>query len=300
MERKSIIKTAIFAASMASCTAFIANASIKSEAASRPNDYFYDDGHSPLKGHPNYGDGKLLNLVKRGDIFFDANGFNYGVKNSSLGNSGHIAIIEGVFWDENWGDYYIRTIEAPGSGSVVSRGVLDLDRYLSMKGQSKILRVKDCSDTERHWATIFCRDQIGIPYPTDVDKKHIPAPNFYPYGGVNPYQKTIEVADLTSWLYRNSKNSDEPTPTSWYCSELIYAAYYTATDGRIDLDPNKGFCWPKEIRDSNCVEDISGYSYRYSYSGHHSIYFGNQYVATESCEYHNVNGKTICGKCGHC
>lgn len=105
---------------------------------------------------------------------------------------GHIAIAEGKYWDTNQKQYYIRTIEANGAG--VTHGVLDDDRY-----DYRIIKVFDVTDaivSDRSEAVIFCRSQLGKPW-------------------------SLEVPLLTPVSYSSYT-------VNWYCSELVWAAYYNA------------------------------------------------------------------------
>ena len=100
--------------------------------------WFYNTGTS-LPQKPKYNRYNLLNLVKPGDIIYEENG--------SDGIFHHIAIVEGIFYDETLGEHYIRLIEAILPG--VCRSVLD-DERLEYK-DSHILRVStfDSGKTKR-------------------------------------------------------------------------------------------------------------------------------------------------------
>ena len=76
--------------------------------------WYYNTGER-LPRAANYSKYNLLKIVEPGDIIYEANG--------GLGVTGHIAIVEGVFYDEKYQQYYIRIIEAIDAG--VCRSVLD-------------------------------------------------------------------------------------------------------------------------------------------------------------------------------
>lgn len=98
----------------------------------------------------------------------------------------HCAIVEGVFWDTVRNQFYIRIIEAIDQG--VCRGICDETRTAEKKG--KFLRVNNTSEMQRNKAVNFCISQLGKPY--------------FVYPGATA----------------SANNS------SWYCSELVWAAYY--------------------------------------------------------------------------
>lgn len=107
-----------------------------------------------LYEEPKYTKYNLLEVLKPGDIIFEAYG-GYGI-------TGHTAIVEGIYYSSNYNQFYIRVIEAimkPGAG--VCRGVFDDVRY-DAKG-AKILRVST-SDDKKKEAINFCISQIGKDY----------------------------------------------------------------------------------------------------------------------------------------
>ncbi len=209
-----------------------------------PVDYFDDDGSRMTT---------LINTVKKGDIFYTPNGSSY-----VFGNTGHLAIIEGVFFDEVQNQRYIRTIEANPCG--VKRGCLTKERFKACGGGT-ILRVKNVSWNEVDAAVEFCKNQLDKGYELNIFR--------YPH----------ETGD------------------TWYCSELVWAAYYNATKGRISLDPcwdggNMVF-WPFDVTKSShveCVDNIKGYYH--TYGSFHKKLINGCYI-TETCEFsHNQ-----CKKC---
>jgi len=91
----------------------------------------YNTGTTPYR-EPNYSKYNLLEVVKPGDIICELYGGH--------GLTGHAAIVEGIYYNTSYNQFYIRVIEAilkPGAG--VCRGVFDDVRY-DAKG-AKILRV---------------------------------------------------------------------------------------------------------------------------------------------------------------
>ena len=141
------------------------------------NYFLFDDNGNPLYA-PTYGNDKLLQWVRPGDILYDTVGLNYGT-----GTTGHIGIVEAIVGTGS--NRYIRTIEAvPNFG--VARAVLDSTRFASNK---IILRVGSATQTQKNNAIGFCINQIGKPY------------------FIHP-------------VYHSSGSSE-----SWYCSELVWAAY---------------------------------------------------------------------------
>ena len=201
-----------------------------------------DDGNSPLTCSVHYEESMLKNF-KPGDIYYEAAG--------SSGIAGHIAIVEGVYWDDNWAQAYIRLIEAPGSNSPVQRTVFSPERFrqgdrlLRLKPEYNLLKRKKVNGQEKMISTIdyaieFCRNQLGDGY--------LFKPMQYP------------CTDASSW----------------YCSELVWAAYYVASDHVIDLNTNSSIAdmvvWPKEIRDNRkYLDDIGGFGDLYSQIGNRII-----------------------------
>lgn len=181
-----------------------------------PVDYSDDDGS---------GNTTLLDIVRKGDLFYTPAGSSY-----VFGNTGHIAIIEGVFYDEVYQQRYIRMIEANGEVGV-RRGVLTKDRFKAIGDGGQILRVKNVTDDEIDKAVEFSKNQLGKGY----------------------------------WLWPFDMPSYDGSKDKWYCSELTCAAYYNATNGRIDLDCEKNFFSPAvapiDITRSPHVEKIEAVGY---------------------------------------
>lgn len=130
---------------------------------------------------------------------YDGKTFDYGslkpgdIIFEDVAPFGHSAIISDVSHSTDDGKTYIQTIEAVGSG--VKFGFLDDKRMVDYN--VKLIKVADIEWSDRTFIVNFCLSQIGKPYScqfNDVD-----------------------------W---SSSNPD------WYCSELVYAAYYSTN---IDL-----------------------------------------------------------------
>lgn len=139
--------------------------------------WYYNTG-TELPQPADYSRYNLLNTVKKGDIIYEAAGGFY--------ITGHIAIVEGIFWSTTQQQYYIRLIEAITDGVV--RSVLDDSRIDDREGS--VYRVADATSTNIYYAVNFCIGELGSSYFLDFDKDY---------------------------------SSSE---TDWYCSELVWAAYY--------------------------------------------------------------------------
>lgn len=148
-----------------------------SPASSGGNTYYYNTGNT-RPAETNYSKYNLLDIVKKGDIIYEANGF-YGL-------TGHIAVVVGIYSD-TYGREYIRLIEAIPDYGVV-RSILD-DTRVDEQGVT-ILRVKGATTVICNRVVNFCVNQLGKSYNLDFAK--------------------------------NTSASE----TSWYCSELVWAAYY--------------------------------------------------------------------------
>lgn len=129
-------------------------------------------------------------------------------------------IVEGIYYDTKYKQSYIRIIEATMNG--VGRSVLDDDRVDDK--DVMILKVKGASKSNISGAIAFCKSQIGKKYYLDFEKN-------------------------TS---RNEKN--------WYCSELVWAAYYNEginieTTGKI-IEPG---VTPRDIKRSGKIQERKFY-----------------------------------------
>ena len=172
--------------------------------------WYYNTGVNPMYS-PLYTTKNILWVAQPGDILYeDAGGF---------GLTGHTAIVEGTYYSARFGQFYIRVVEAigylsgsAGDGDGVCRGVLDGVRYSDREGT--LLRVANATEAQKTAAVNFCVNQIGKGY-------------------------NLDLGHDTS-----SAQSD------WYCSELIWAAYYSQG---IDLetDSTMSGITPHELRDSS-------------------------------------------------
>lgn len=132
-----------------------------------------------------YSSYNILTKVKKGDILHETSG---GVATLV----GHIAVVEGKYWDSTYKQYYIRTVEA--TLPTVTHGVLDDDRY-DHRGIN-VYYATSASDSQKSSAVNFCLSQIGKPW-------------------------SLEFPLLSEVSY--SSNT-----ANWYCSELAWAGYYNA------------------------------------------------------------------------
>ena len=109
---------------------------------------------SPKLNHAaSYDKYNILSTVKKGDIIEETEGLVAQV-------TGHIAIVQGKYWDSTYSQYYIRTIEAGINGVVY--GVLDDERY-DDRGVS-VYYVTSATSTQKTDAVTFCKNQLGKPY----------------------------------------------------------------------------------------------------------------------------------------
>lgn len=164
--------------------------------------------------------GTLMARVNKGDILYEANG--------GFGITGHLAIVEGVFYSKTYHQFYIRLIEAvSNTNGGVCRGILSNDRFSEKAGA--ILRPNNSSITGKkiNNAIKFCIGQLGKSYGMDL-------------------------------AHDTSSNESD-----WYCSELVWAAY---KNQGIELEnvitptyTNEPGVTPHDIRHSTTV-DVVGVS----------------------------------------
>lgn len=179
------------------------------EILSDEEPFWYDTGESLPVGI-NYHSSNFLTKLQNGDIIYEDTG--------GFGITGHIAIVEGIFYSDDFSQYYVRLIEAIDVG--VSRSILTPQRF-----EQKIdtaFRVENATDEEIDGAISFVVNQLGKPY------------------------------EIALW-----KNADESNP-DWYCSELVWAAYYHQGI-LLDIDDNNNrgsAVLPKEMIQSPLVEQI--------------------------------------------
>lgn len=152
--------------------------------------------------------------------------------------TGHIGIIEGRFYDVTRKQFYLRCVEAVSSG--VKRGIIDDTRVNTMG--CLLYTIPSADSGKRHRAIQFCLSQLNKTWSLD-------------------------------WLAKNTAS----TTNVWYCSELVWAAYYNQG---IDLDGGvlpgvlpiemkaspyaQNYSFDASNRPSNYLQDISthwGYSY---------------------------------------
>lgn len=180
--------------------------------------WYYNTGlTSPQK--PNYSRYNLLNIVQKGDIIHESGNHTFH----------HAAIVEGIYYDWRYGQYYIRLIEVigystgTGEGDGVCRSILDDDRFDEREGT--ILRLKSAyyNESKVNSAIAFCVSQIGKSY-------------------------SLGVLD-------NSYSSSEP---DWYCSQLVWAAFYNQGINIRTLDVVG--IHPDEFLSSSKLETIASFT----------------------------------------
>jgi hypothetical protein len=152
--------------------------SLRSSVSMAGEAWYYNIGTSlPQNANPSYSKYNLLTTVQKGDIVFEANG--------GFGITAHVAIVEGLYYDNVKNVTYIRVIEAIADGVV--RSCLD-DTRVDDKEVS-IYRVTSSTNAVRNNAVNFCIGELGSSYNLDFAK------------------------DTSS------------SETDWYCSELVWASY---------------------------------------------------------------------------
>ncbi len=181
------------------------------------NEKWYNIGTS-LPHAVAYENNQLVGYLRKGDILYEEEG--------GFGITGHMAIVEGIFYDEVYGQNYVRLIEAVSDG--VTRGLLTPNRFSEKKGQ--VYRIKDATEAQIDGALEFCRQQLNKAYKVTLTK------------------------------------SKSPDSEHWYCSELIWAAYiaqgiYLDLD---DNDDQGSIVWPSEVIQDNSVSLLAHYQYQTS------------------------------------
>lgn len=122
--------------------------------------YYYNTGYS-CPSQANYSKYNLLDVVKKGDVIYEANG--------GFGITGHIAIVDGIYTKKD-GSKYIRLIEAISNDyGGVTRSILD-DTRVDEKAVT-ILRVSGATSSNIKSAVNFCRGEVGSTYKLDVPAK---------------------------------------------------------------------------------------------------------------------------------
>lgn len=155
------------------------NKKLQNVKGSSTVNWWYNTG-TELPQEADYSKYNLIDNIQVGDIVYEDNG--------GFGITGHIAIVEGVFYSEKYNQKYIRIIEAISKG--VCRGVLD-DARIDSKDVT-ILRVSSTDPNLGVSAVEFCKGQLGKAYMID---------------------------------FQHDLDSDQE---DWYCSELVWAAYKNA------------------------------------------------------------------------
>ena len=121
------------------------------------------------------------------------------------GITGHAAIVEGQFWSSTYSMYYIRVIEAISVG--VCRSVMDDERVEVKDAYFYTLADPDfdASVNSVMWAV----KQLGKPY----------------------------------YLHTSGTSTSASHP-NWYCSELVYAAYYNQGVNTLSNHNTNAFVYP--------------------------------------------------------
>lgn len=222
-----------------------------------------------------YSDLNMLETVKKGDIFFDSQGSVLAGRNYY-----HVAIVEGIFYDEGRGQDYIRVIESYSdsnpSANGVTRGILCPERF--NYGTSALLRVKNATEAQINGAVSFAINQLGDGY-------NLSDAMGAPFG-------------------TGKKHTDSDSKNSWYCSELVWAAYHEQGI-ELDIDDNDNggsFVFPTEIRDSENtfayrIHEAEVMCNQLNYA-RHSFSLGEGRYYTENHHFIFVNNSF--NKCFHC
>lgn len=212
-----------------------------------------------------YSESGLLEFVRPGDILYDPLGAgiqDVPIMNQDIG-FGHTGIVEGIFYDNTFQQYYIRTIEANLNG--VSRCLLSPERMATTN--MSILRLENMTDTLRNTAVWFAIQQLGKPY----DYSYIPA----------------------------IMSIDSP---SWFCSELVHASYkYVGIDfffgANVIVSPSNIYesVLTKEVYrygiNNRFISDVNC---------HYLSVYGVDEVWSEPHDYSvNNNNAEICSYCHH-
>ncbi len=122
--------------------------------------WYYDTG-TTLPRAVDYSTNNLLQTVKRGDLIFDKNGGGRVF--------GHAGIIEGIYYDADKKQNYIRIIESVSTG--VSYGVLSEDRYHDRN--TSIYRIRGVTSEQIDWAIAFYKSQLGKDWGLDLSHNYM-------------------------------------------------------------------------------------------------------------------------------
>jgi len=184
------------------------------ETVENESDSWYQNNLTLTRGI-NYTHYDLLETVKKGDILYEATG--------GFGITGHIALVEGIFYSEIYDQYYIRLIEAVSNGVIQS--IWTPARFYEK--QTTILRLKNYHEEIVDAAIEFALGQLGKPY------------------------------SLAVW--KNSSSTND----YWYCSELVWASYYHQNIYLDTDDNNHlgSIVFPNEIKASIELVEILNYQF---------------------------------------
>ena len=138
--------------------------------------------------------------------------------------TGHTAMVLDIAYDTTYGQNYVLLLESvPSNG--VCYGVLTPHRFNAQEGVIK--RLKNVSESTIDAAVTWALSQIGKPYSIDTTK--------------NPFDSN----------------------PNWYCSELIWAAFFWQGIG-LDQNDNLAYdgsiVWPNEINASPLLTTIMQYN----------------------------------------
>lgn len=181
--------------------------------------------------------------------------------------TGHTALVYDVLYSEEYEQYYVVVIEAiPSDGVVYS--LLTPTRFIEKECQ--ITRLMYATEAEINNAITWAQNQIGKNYFIDVTK--------------NP----------------------SPNNNTWYCSELVWAAFYWQgiyLDQDDNLESGGSIVYPSEINDYEYAKLIMHYLYGTTCVAvndvNHNITCNGE-VFTETHEYISLNSCfDICEMCNH-
>lgn len=184
--------------------------SSKTRSSNGSDSWYYNIGTSLPSGiTPVYNKYKLYDTVKKGDIIFESKG--------GFGITGHVAIVEGKYYNAASGVSYIRVVEAINSGVV--RSCVD-DTRVDDK-DVLLLRVNGATSSIINQAVSFCVGELGSSYSLD-------------------FQKDTSASQ-----------------TDWYCSELVWAAYKNqGINIEVSGNGEPGIT-PRDIKNSSLTSIIS-------------------------------------------
>ena len=191
-----------------------------------------------------YSESDLLKYLKPGDLVYEDTG--------GFGITGHSAIVEGVFYDSTYGQYYVRLLEAVSDG--VTRGLMTPTRF--EEKEVSIYRLNNATSNQINNAINFFVNQLGKPYAISL-----------------------------------TKNSSSNNP-NWYCSELVWASYYWQGIYLDEQDNSpvwpgeiKDYEYATLIMDyrySTTISSVNSVSHTLSCNGNHFIESHN-YITINNC-----------------